>query len=137
MTQFVYSRDTELSNSKKFINAIRSFAVAHPLSTERHAQFGFDGNYICVDIRDFKRDKTSPFAKSNTISQLDFNGLHANGIRNCDFYFYVYSDKDDGMKFFRYIGCNFDTIYQVARLYIDKLYVLDKHLRKLKKNDFR
>ena len=137
MTQFVYSRDTELSNSKKFINAIRSFAVAHPLSTCKHSQFGFDGNYICVDIRDFKRDITSPFAKSDTISQLDFNGLHANGNRNCDFYFYVYSDKDDGMKFFRYIGCNFEDIYRVARLYIDKLYALDKYLRKLKKNDYR
>ncbi|WP_044974120.1 hypothetical protein [Ruminococcus sp. HUN007] len=137
MSYFVYSKDSELSNGKKYINAIRSFAVAHPLSTSRHPQFGFDGNYICVDIRDFKRDITSPFSKSDTIYELNFNGLYANGNRKCDFYFYVYSDKDDGMKFFRYIGCNFDDIYRVARLYIDKLYALDKHLRKSKKNDYR
>lgn len=137
MNGLTYSRENELQNAKKYINAIRSFAVAHPLSTDRHQQFGFDGNYICVDIRNFKHDVTAPFVESDRICQLSFNGLRTNGTKGCDFYFYVYSNKDDGMKFFHYIGCNFDDIFQVARLYIDKLYALDKYLRKLKKKDYR
>ena len=137
MSGFSYSHESQLQQAKKFITAIRSFAVAHPLSTDRHAQYGFDGNYICIDIRDFKQDITAPFVKQNEIFQIDCSGLHANGNMNCDFYFYVYSEKDDKMRFFKYIGCNFEDIYQVARLYIDKLYALDSYLRKLKMNDFR
>ena len=33
-----------------YIKALRSFVVAHPLSTSRHSKYGLDGNYICVDI---------------------------------------------------------------------------------------
>ncbi|MGN0655105.1 MAG: hypothetical protein ACI4KD_09355 [Oscillospiraceae bacterium] len=137
MQDFSYSKDIDLKNAKKYIDAIRSFAVAHPLSTNRHPQFGFDGNYICVDIRDYKRDITAFSSQSHRVKHLDFNGLQASQTIDCDFYFYVYSNKDDRMKHFYYMGCNFDDIYQVARLYIDKLYALDKYLRKLKINDYR
>lgn len=137
MSSFTYHREAELQNAKKYINAIRSFAVAHPLSTNRHPQFGFDGNFICVDIRTFQNDVTSGFIKSEFINELRINGLQANGNRDCDFYFYVYSDKDDGMRFFRYIGCNFRDIYHVADIYVDKLYELNNYLKKQKKNDYR
>ncbi len=137
MQYFSYSKDTDLTNAKKYINAIRSFAVAHPLSTNRHQQFGFDGNYICVDIRDYKRDITAFSSQLHRVRQLDFSGLQASQVIDRDFYFYVYSDKDDGMEFFHFIGCNYEDVYQVARLYIDKLYALDKYLRKLKMNDYR
>lgn len=137
MQYFSYSKDTDLTNAKKYINAIRSFAVAHPLSTNRHQQFGFDGNYICVDIRDYKRDITAFSSQLHRVRQLDFSGLQASQAIDRDFYFYVYSDKDDGMEFFHFIGCNYEDVYQVARLYIDKLYALDKYLRKLKMNDYR
>lgn len=137
MKSFTYNREADLQNAKKYINAIRSFAVAHPLSTSRHPQYGFDGNYICVDIRTFQNDVTSGFIDSNWIYQLELNGLSASGNRDCDFYFYVYSEKDDGMRFFRYIGCNFTDIYHVANLYIDKLYSLNNYLKKQKKNNYR
>ena len=137
MNGFSYAREPEIEAADKYINAIRCFAVAHPLSTNRHPQFGFDGNYICVDIRTFQRDITSAFVKPKDISELTVSGLNQNGNRNCDFYFYVYSDKDDKMKYFRYIGCSFNDIYGIANLYVDKLYALNKYLKAQKKNDYR
>ncbi len=135
LQNFSYGKEDELKKAKKYINAIRSFAIAHPLSTSRHSDFGFDGNYICIDIRNPKRDITFGFTKNDWVRRLDFEGLHEKR-EPADFFFYVYSEKDDAMKFFRYIGCCFSDIYNVARLYIDKLYALDNYLMKQKKADY-
>ena len=40
------------------------------------------------------------------------------------------------MQFFKYIGVDFQDLYHVAELQIEKLYDLDKYLGKLKKKDF-
>lgn len=134
---FSYEKKDDLYDADKYIKAVRSFAVAHPLSTDRHERYGFDGNYICVDIRSFLNDMTSPFIKPDQVSELNYNGIEDNGNNNCNFYFYAYSKKQDNMKFYHYIGCNFQDIYHVAELYIDKLYALDKYLKNLKINDYR
>ncbi len=44
--------------------------------------------------------------------------------------------KKDNMQFFEYIGANFDDLYHVAELQIDKLYALDMYLGKLRKKDW-
>ena len=36
---------------KKNFKAIRSFIVAHPLNTDRHTEFGYDGKKECIDIK--------------------------------------------------------------------------------------
>lgn len=135
LQNFSYGKEDELKKAKKYINAIRSFAIAHPLSTDRHPKFGFDGNYICVDICIPKHDITFAFKKNDWFYRLDFERLHEEKAP-ADFFFYVYSEKDDAMMSFRYIGCCFSDIYNVARLYIDKLYALDSYLRKQKKADY-
>lgn len=33
-----------------YIKAIRSLVVAHPIKTDRHKKYGFDGTVICVDV---------------------------------------------------------------------------------------
>lgn len=40
---FVYSNKKELEESNRRFKAIRSFVVAHPLNTDRHSEFGYDG----------------------------------------------------------------------------------------------
>ncbi|MCM1289591.1 MAG: hypothetical protein NC132_02935 [Corallococcus sp.] len=47
---FEYLNQSELQKAKAYLKALRSFVVAHPLSTNRHKEFGFDGNFICIDI---------------------------------------------------------------------------------------
>ena len=42
--------DSYTDNFAKYINALRSQTFAHPISTNRHSQYEFDGTFICVDI---------------------------------------------------------------------------------------
>lgn len=110
--------------------------VAHPLSTNRHKQYRFDGDMICVDIR----KGTSPVAR-NFISDenwfmLDFEGLKETTRKQpADFVLYAYSKKLDNMEYFKFICVDFKDLYRVAELQIQKLYDLDKYLNNLKKKD--
>lgn len=133
ISNFIYENDNKIEKVKKYIIALRSFVVAHHLSTDRHKDFGFDGNFICVDMRIPKMDITFGFTKDDEIYHLDYDGLHENN-KSSDFYLYVYSDKDDGMQYYRYIGCEISDLYHVADLYIDKLYALDTFLSKQKQS---
>lgn len=60
MEGFTYNAEL-IDNDKMFLNAIRSFIFAHPLTTNRHELFGFDGSLRCVDIRQNGFDITSFF----------------------------------------------------------------------------
>lgn len=132
---FSYENDDKVIKSTKYLKAIRSFVVAHPLTTNRHEIFGFDGNFICVDIR--TSDITFPLLKDESFYHLDIEGIHKQHCKMDNFYLYTYSQKDDGMKFFRYIGCSIEDIINVASLYVDKLYAFDKYLYKQKHSDYR
>ena len=77
------------------------------------------------------------FTHSNDWFHLDFNGVKVNTKnQSADFVLYVYSHKADGMKFFKYIGVDFKDLYCVAELQIEKIYELDKYLKKIKKKDW-
>lgn len=131
---FEFSKEDDLKIAKKYLRAIRSFVVGHPLGTTEHEKFGFDGNFICVDIR--SKNNTLDFFTHKHYYILDYNGLSDGKREETDYYLYCYSDKDDGMKYFRFISCQFKDIYDVARIYIEKLYELDKYLSKKKKREF-
>lgn len=132
---FTYSKQNELEKAEAYLKALRSFVVAHPLSTDRHKKFGFDGNFICIDIC----SSVGPlFALLNNHMEyfyhLDYDGLKEKTFDETDnIYLRSYSEKDDGMKFSRDIGSKVELIYKVAELYIDALYELDKYLAKQKK----
>ena len=134
---FVFKNEDSILKSRRFFKALRSFAVAHPLSTNRHEKYGFDGDLTCVDIRDRTSKLVEMFTHSNDWFHLDFNGLKVNTKnQSADFVLYVYSHKADGMKFFKYIGVDFKDLYCVAELQIEKIYELDKYLKKIKKKDW-
>ncbi|MBR2403395.1 MAG: hypothetical protein IKB01_11645 [Lachnospiraceae bacterium] len=134
---FVYCKESRLSECKKYLRALRSFVVAHPLSTNQHKKYLLEGNYICVDI-------SVRLSAVQKLQQRPFYVFNIEGVeqvadekigRECDYYLLVYSKKD-GARFFQYFGCRFADLVEIASLYIDKLYALDKHLSKLKRTDF-
>ena len=123
---FCYEKADELRNAKKYLLAIRSFMVAHPLSTNRHQNYGFDGNLICIDIR--MPDRALSLVPEGSFFLLDHNGQVAGKSDTTDFYLYAYSRKVAHKVSPVYIGCALADVYRVAELYIDKLYALDRYL---------
>lgn len=133
--KFSYRKETEFQNAKNYLKALRSFVVAHPLTTNRHSKFGFDGDFICIDIGGNK----SPiihFYPNDHFYFIDYNGIREEKVIESDFFLRAYSDKKDKMQYSKYIGCKCCDIFNVAKLYIDKLYALDKYLSKQKKKDY-
>jgi len=134
---FTYVNESRLQECKRYLRALRSFIVAHPLSTDQHKKYSLEGNYICIDIN----VKLSAIQKIQRNQMYVFNiqGIEQvvdlNEIDKCDYYLSVYSKKD-GARFFQYFGCNYADLLEIADLFIDKLYAFDKHLSKLKKKDF-
>lgn len=135
---FAYSKQEELKKANAYLKALRSFVVAHPLSTDRHKEFGFDGNFICIDISS-GNDPLFDLLHNHLefFYHLDYDGMKEKAIDKSDnFYLRSYSEKDDGAKFSREIGSKVELIYRVAELYVDALYELDKYLSKQKKANF-
>ena len=125
--------ESELEKAKKYFKAIRSFVGAHPLTTNRHYDYGFDGDLICVDIGKISI-LVSTFTNDSDWYHIDFSGLRANAKNeNHDFILHVYSQKKNGMKFENYIGANFSDLFEVARTYMKKIYALDRYLSKQRK----
>lgn len=127
---FTYSREDELKKGYEYLRALRSFVVAHPLTTTDHSTYGMDGKLICVDIR-----LSTPHLSlldDKYFSYLDYDGYHKGKQLDADFYLYGYSKEIENMTYSVYIGCSMSDIYHVAELYIDKLYTLDKYLSKQK-----
>ena len=130
---FSYEREAELEKAKKYFKAIRSFVVAHPLTTNRHHDYGFDGDLICVDIGK-PSIVVSTFTNDSDWYHIDFDGLKENAKNeNHDFVLHVYSQKKNGMKFENYIGANFSDLFEVARTCMKKIYALDRYLSKQRK----
>lgn len=131
---FIYQDDEMIKKSEKYFKAIRSFIVAHPLNTNRHKAFGLDGDFVCVDVR--KRTSTIVATYSDEKDWFYFNldGLQENAKeKDSDFVLYVYSQRSDGMQYFKYIRADFSDLFFVAKLQIERLYALDKYLSKLSK----
>lgn len=135
--EFTYSKHTELDQANKYLSAIRSFAVAHPLSTNRHKDYGLDGDKICVDIRIEATITSFLLSRNEDWYHLNYDGLLSNSKgTSFDFIMLIYSDQKDKMKYFKYVGASFSDLFRVAELQIDKLYALDRYLGKLKKRDW-
>lgn len=135
LDNYSYNEDGILK-SLKYFKAVRSFVVAHPLSTNRHGKYGFDGDFICVDIRQKKSAIIELASKNTDWFHIDFEGIRGNAKEeSADFVLCVYSKKTDGMQFFKYVGVDLQDLYHVAELQIEKLYALDKYLGKLRKKD--
>lgn len=133
---FSFQKQAELDSAAKYLKAMRSFVVAHPLSTDRHKKFGFDGGKICVDVRSAKA-RLLPLLQNEIWSNIDHSGLHNGKSGNCvDFVLLIYDKEKDEMKYFKCIEANFSDLYRVAELYIEKIFAIDKYLIGLKKKDW-
>lgn len=135
LSNFVFSNQEELEKCNEYLKSLRSFVVAHPLKTDKHPKYGFDGKYICVDVRPkiVTRDLIDPFR--NLVINLE--GLHQCEVGEAgDYYLFVYS-KEDNFRFFYTIACYFDDLYKVSQLYLNKLYELDKYLSKQRLKDWK
>ena len=109
------------------------------MRTTSHKDFGFEGDKICIDIRDyvdivpnFNNEKYHDF-----YYVLTKEGLKEKKDYNADFYLYCYFDKIDNMKYFRKIACYFRDLYDTANILIDALQELDKYLKKFKLRDYK
>ena len=134
ISNFRFLKQEELKRHSEYFKAIRSFVVAHPLNTTNHKEYGLDGNFICVDIRD--DNGVCLWVKMKDKYVITIDGLKKEDS-NMDFYLYCYSDKDDNMSHFKNVGCRYSDIYETAKLYIEKLYALDNYLTKnARKKDY-
>ena len=134
LDSFAFAHENQLTEANKYFKAIRSFSVAHPLTTDRHPQYGLDGDKICVDIR--HEASMARFTDDHWF-MIDFNGFRkAKATESADYVLYIYSYDIDGMQFFQYVKANVCDLFRVAELNIEKLYAMDKYLSKLRKKDW-
>lgn len=135
---FVYDKNDEVRKACSYLKALRSFVVAHPLDTNKHENYGLDGNFICIDFRSKPTAIMKLINKSDRFYHLSIDGMEQFDIskHSDDVILLSYSKKKDGYQFFTYIGVNLDVIYSVSSKYIDKLYALDKYLGAIKKKDY-
>lgn len=130
---FAYSRERELAACREYFMAVRSFVLAHPLSTDRHPKFGLDGDFLCVDLGS---GGLSVRLSNRNFYQLTLDGLKpVDKIPESDVVLSVYSKKD-GAALFQHIGFNVRDLRNVAEIHIDYLYELDCHIGRLRKSEF-
>lgn len=136
---FCFSKSEELDVARKFFVAIRSFLVAHPLSTSRHKEMGLDGDFICVDIgsiNDAFMNLLSGHAE--LFYHIDYNGLKSNVIDSTDdLLLHSYSGEANKFNHSRFITCKLNDVVNVAKLYVESLYELDKYLFKQRKVNYK
>lgn len=137
VASFTYQKEEYFQKAKNYLSAIRSFVVAHPLSTNRHAEYGFDGDMICVDIKSKQDALALSLPNTQNWLYIGMDGIQRYGKEiPHDFLLMFYSKKMDKSQFFKYMGASYSDLYEVARVYIDKLYALDKYLSKQKRSDY-
>ena len=130
---FNFSKQEELNKACEYFKALRSFVVAHPLSTNRHKNYGFDGDFICIDIARWN-PILDTFYPEKYYYHLDYDGIYAGGKDTTDdIILRSYSSKEDNWQFSRSITCKMKDVYHVAELYIDEIQELNKYLSNQKK----
>lgn len=138
INEFHYSKSDELSKAEEYLKAIRSFVLAHPLSTNRHKEFGFDGKFVCMDIHIRINSLIAPFVPDDHLYHVNFDGIFKNEKNySNDFVLYCYLNSATTVDYLYYIGCSMSDIYRASELYIDKLYLLDRYLSKQKRSDYK
>lgn len=126
--KFQFPDEEELKKAKEYLDALRSFAVAHPLDTSDHAKFSLDGSKICVDIRTRKMVEAIFGEGRIKAKRFSFDGIiESNDVQTADYYLYIYS-KEDNYSTGEFIACYFDDLYKTAQLYINKLCALEQFL---------
>ena len=122
----------DLKEIKDYMRALRSFTVAHPFSTDRHEEYGFDGTLRCADIRLPNEYYFPILGREDKFFLSKDSKLVPWQNQKVDYWLFVYNENKYKNKFKQYIGIDIDDIISVANIYIDYIYCLDKHLSKIK-----
>ena len=127
---FIFSKHGELEEGYDYIKALRSYAVAHPLKTNQQGNFKeINGKFICIDIK-------IPDSEFFIYSDKNYGYINPYGYFNeinndSEIYLYGYI-SENRINNPLFIGFSLNNIYSVARLYIERLYELDKFLQEQK-----
>lgn len=134
LDSFQFSNQDSLKKAHSYLQAVRSIVVAHPLATDRHHAFGFNGDLICIDLGRKARllDMMKP---PFTRISLGKEPERVDRIPETDCVMRVYS-KRKGAIFSEHIGFSLEDIRTVAALKIDLLYEMNKFLSKLRREGF-
>ena len=125
---FSFVDEDKLKTVKKYLLALRSFTVAHPLETDRHHKFSLDGSKICVDIRTREMVELVFGVGKIEAKRFSFDGIKAStDVQSGDYYLYIYSSEDD-FNMGEFIACYLADLYETAQLYINKLCALEQFL---------
>ena len=134
---FAFTRKNEYELAYKYLKAMRSFLVAHPLKTEKHSDFSFDGRYICMDVIQCDNSTINMlWHKEECFRYINHEGMFTGHSQKSDFYLHCYSSDFYENKYNVYVGIKLNDILEVARLAIKKVYELDIFFSKLKRKDF-
>ena len=140
--QFSYSQEELWKSAQEYQRAIRSFIVAHPLSTNRHGKFSFDGDTICIDIMPPDYQNSAIFRSrcnmrhSEVIKHISWDGIASIPPHKDDFLVMYYSATIDKSQYHHFLSFNAQDIAKVIDLCVDRLSEIDRYLSKLKKKDF-
>ena len=131
LCEFEYKNKEIFESCNSYLRAIRSFTIAHPLGTTQCKKYGFDGDWICIDIRTSKSIDYFQF-NNEYIYHLNINGLEHKYCKKDDIFLHAYSNKDGEYKYFRKIGMSSKDLIMITKIAIDKLVKLNTYLSQQK-----
>lgn len=116
----------------KLVKAVRSFILAHPSDTNRHPDFGFDGDFLCLDIKT-KADADCFFAdKEHMHLYFSKSGLRPYNDEDYNYVLFVSDRKKHDGKYLSYTAFDVEVLVDICNETIDYLYQLDRHLYRTK-----
>lgn len=137
---FELSKQSELDNSGKYLQAVRSVVIAHPLNSTKHRDYGFGSEgRICIDIRGksildsfpnavIYRITPKGFTRITCVGDNDIALMTCRNIRS--------AEEQNGKLHFERCCLDMRDIRDSAEAYIDALYELDRYLGQLRRKDF-
>ena len=138
---FKFSKHSELDEASKYLQAVRSVVIAHPLNSTRHQDYGFGSEgRICIDIRGKSLLDSFPKAVIYRITPKGFsriNRVNDNDIALMTCANVSSAEEQKGRLHFERCCLDMRDIRDSAEVYIDALYELDRYLGHLRKKDFK
>lgn len=131
---FKYKNMNEILQYREYILALRSFIIAHPLNTNRHPFFGFDGDLISIDI--YTEEPLNPAHKYDNYYHISVTeGIQQKFIKE-DILISAYSEKMNKNQFPIFIGFSLSDIYNFFESYVKYFVEFSEYLAKQMENDY-
>lgn len=134
-SDFQYIDKQEWLNARDYFRAFRSFVVAHPLTTDRHGSYGFDGSLICVDIRPTLNVVSLKFCRPELFFRLTLDGLQKHVKEMSDDICLMSYSSSDQMQYFKYITCNMMDLEKATVICLKEMKAFEKYIDKQKQKD--